>query len=120
MIGIVSAQVVDKNETLKCDSCVETISMHTIGKNDTLLCNVCIGTVTVIDQIMKANNLTLEIIEIVVEDLCELIGGKIIYQECQFIVKFIQYVYNMLSSGYSPEQICTYLDLCKEKYLIFE
>ena len=76
------------------------------------VCDTCIFVVNVTDYFIKENNVTLQIVEAFVETLCKLIGGGIITKECNFVIDIIQDIYNLLDSGLTPQQICTYLKLC--------
>lgn len=90
-----------------------TVSALSIETNQTEpFCNPCIFIVNVTDYFIKENNMTLQIVETFVETLCKLIGGGIITKECDFVIDIIQDIYNLLDSGLSPQQICTYLKLC--------
>lgn len=80
--------------------------------NDTSLCNLCIEIGDLIQGVIKVENATVEIIEKMVEGLCELIGGEVIHQECCVIINLIQYLFNLVNSGVSPTQACQILHFC--------
>jgi hypothetical protein len=80
--------------------------------NDTSLCNLCIEIGDLIQGVIKVENATVEIMEKIVEGLCELIGGEVIHQECCVIINLIQYLFNLVNSGVSPTQACQILHFC--------
>lgn len=83
----------------------------TMAQNSSI-CDLCIVTVNITEDIVKANNMTLQFVETIVETLCELIGGGIIGQQCKDVIAIIQDIYNLLDLGYTAEQICTFLKFC--------
>jgi hypothetical protein len=76
------------------------------------LCPLCEMTVKIIDYEVKTANATITSIEKAVEDLCCLIGGKVVYEECLPIIDSINKIVQWILSGLTPDQICQKLHLC--------
>lgn len=80
--------------------------------SNSTICTECEAIVKVISNNIKIFNFTLVEIEKVVEGLCELIGGPIIYKECVVVIDAIQKIVDMIVDGYTPQQVCEELHLC--------
>ena len=86
-------------------------TFNNITKNSTE-CDICEVIVNIIDAGVKEGNETLKDIEKIIEDLCRILGGKLISKECNFIIDDINDIINWILDGYDPKNICQKLKLC--------
>lgn len=87
-----------------------------IQNNQSVECDLCVIGTLFIDDLIKVGNVTLNDIEVFTELLCQLIGGNFIHKECNFIIDFIQSIYNLLNTGLTPLQTCVELHICNSNF----
>lgn len=81
--------------------------------NECKFCNIIVKT---IDNEIKNGNKSINAIENIVEDLCHVTWGPS-SQECEFVVKHIQYIINNLEKGMSINNICQKLKFCNNLFI---
>jgi hypothetical protein len=112
MLTTVSASSVPTSQTDPlCNTCITVVAANQIDP----FCDTCIAVVNLTDYFIRENNLTLQIVETFVETMCKLIGGGIVTKECDYVIDIIQDIYNLLDSGITPQQVCTFFKLCSPK-----
>ena len=108
LFGLVFALMFAGNAWALCNE--STPSRVVTATNTT--CALCVDIATVIDQNLHQANTTITVLEHIVEDLCELIGGKVILQECCLVLDGIQGLVNWLTKGVDPLVACQKMHFC--------
>jgi hypothetical protein len=83
-----------------------------VNKDTNNTCKVCCDTVWVIEEMNAIPNVTISAIVRVIERVCEEIHtpqGR----ECEIIIKDIDVIIKNITSGLSPDKICSNLGFCK-------
>lgn len=86
--------------------------IYIIDQSNDTECKACMFFANVTQNMIIGENITIGVIENIVEDLCQLIGGTIIYNECISVINIFQYMFDMLTNGFSPLSICEKLKMC--------
>tara|TARA_B100001093_G_scaffold512863_1_gene583550 strand:+ start:717 stop:944 length:228 start_codon:yes stop_codon:yes gene_type:complete len=73
---------------------------------------MCEAVVDLIAAEAKVTNVTTSAISFAVKQMCALIGGPIILNECKFIVDNIDKIVYWVVRGFTNNEICKKLDLC--------
>ena len=76
------------------------------------VCDLCEVVVDAVAFDVKVFNSSIALLEDITEELCCLIGGPVIYNECKPIIDDIKIIVDMIISGESPDKICSYLNFC--------
>lgn len=90
---------------------ITPVNNDTINNDTNNTCKVCCDTVWVIEEMNALPNVTISAIVRVIEKVC----GEIHTpqgRECEIIIKDIDVIIKNITSGLSPEKICSNLGFC--------
>jgi hypothetical protein len=100
-----------QNVTLN-DSLIKRFGENCTSNQCNALCDVCMFVANITQDLILVENITLNITSEFIEELCFLIGGEIIYEECKVAFTLMQDILNCLTDGFSPSETCQLLNLC--------
>lgn len=92
-------------------NCTNT-TIYKLPEGSSPICDLCEVVVDVISFDVKVFNSSIALLEDIAEELCCLIGGPVIYNECKPIINDIKIIVDMIISGERPGKICSYLKFC--------
>jgi hypothetical protein len=75
-------------------------------------CTTCEYVVDFVFTEVTTYNKTIHDVAELTKDLCDVIGGPIVKQECDFILNNLEKIFDFIQEGLNPEQVCEYLALC--------
>tara|TARA_B100001964_G_C13638376_1_gene339479 strand:+ start:97 stop:495 length:399 start_codon:yes stop_codon:yes gene_type:complete len=92
---------------------VQKISLDISDPNVTK-CELCELLVNITSHELKKGNKTFHDIVVLIEDLCDIIGGKIVSEECNFFLNNLSKIEELIVDGYSAKHICEYFHMCNK------
>ena len=90
-----------------CHSLPDCVDVSNVTK-----CELCKWLIEITTKEVRRGNQTYHDLVNVIKDLCGLIGGELVEQECNFFLDNLTKIEELIMKGYSPEYICRLFHMC--------
>lgn len=91
---------------------INHLKTNDVSESNVTKCELCEILVNITTHELKKGNKTFHDIVVLIEDLCDIIGGKIVSEECHFFLDNLSKIEDLIVDGYNAQYICQYFHMC--------